>query len=62
MKIKEGLEISSSDFFYDLFYGGYLEPTDICKNLKDAKAVNNAIVLINEFRDSIEADYPEFNS
>ena len=62
MEIKKRLKLSSSEFFYDLFDGGYLDPTKICKDKVDAEKVQESIEIINEFRASIEETYPNFNS
>ncbi len=60
MKLKKGLEISTSDFWYDLTDGGYLKPEDICADEKDAEAVNKAIDLIMDFQKSCEEQIEDF--
>jgi len=50
MQIKEGLKLVTSDFWYDLIDGGYLDPNEICKNKADAKKVNNAINTLIDFQ------------
>jgi len=60
MEIKKKLEISSSDFWYDLTDGGYLEPEDICENKEDAKEVSKAINILIDFRDSCEEQIEGF--
>lgn len=52
MRIKHGLEISSSDFWYDLTLGGYLKPEEICESPEDAKKVKEAIDLLCDFESS----------
>ena len=60
MEIKNGLEISSTDFWYDLTDGGYLKPDEICKNQEDASRVNTAISIIEEFKQSCEEQIEGF--
>ena len=45
---KDAEPICTSEFHYDLFTGGYINPEDILEP-EDAKAVNEAIALINAF-------------
>ena len=54
MKIKEGCTASSSDFWYDLTKGGYLNPEEILENKEDVEAVKNAISVLTDFEDSCE--------
>lgn len=61
MKIKKGLEIGTSDFWYDLTAGGYLNPEDICKNKEDAESVRSAIQVIIDFQESCEEQIEGFN-
>lgn len=60
MKIKKGCEASTSDFWYDLTDGGYLNPDDICENSNDAKKVKEAIKVIKDFQDSCEEQIEDF--
>lgn len=60
MRIKKGLEIHSSDFWYDLTYGGYLRPTEICANIEDGIRVEHAIELIKDFEESCEEQIKDF--
>lgn len=60
MKIKQGLEISTQDFWYDLTAGGYLAPEEICEKEEDVEKVLNAIKIIKEFRDSCEEQIEGF--
>ena len=60
MKIKKGLEISSSDFWYDLTDGGYLNPHEICENKEDADKVVEAIKIVQEFQSSCVESIEEF--
>jgi hypothetical protein len=52
MKFKEGSKIETGDFYYDLFYGGYIKPEDILVNKDDIIKVNNAIRVLEEFESS----------
>ena len=60
MKIKKDLDISSSDFWYDLSDGGYLDPYDICENASDADKVYHAIKTIQEFQNSCDEQIEDF--
>ena len=60
MKIKKGLNISTSDFWYDLTDGGYLNPDEICSDKKDAQKVQDAIKIIKEFQASCEEQITDF--
>lgn len=61
MKIQQGLDLTTQDFFYDLFDGGYLLPKKILVDEKDIEKVYNALITIQEFREAIEDEYPDFN-
>ena len=60
MEIKKDCEASTSDFWYDLTAGGYLNPKDICANPEDAERVISAIAVIQEFQDSCEEQIEGF--
>lgn len=60
MKIKKNLEVRCTDFWYDLFDGGYLKPEEICADKKDAEKVLEAIAIIEEFRNSCEEQIDDF--
>lgn len=60
MEIKKGLEISTQDFWYDLTVGGYLKPEEICEFEYNAKKVNEAIKIIQDFEDSCEEQIEDF--
>lgn len=59
MKIKEGTDISTDDFWYDLFDGGYIKPETFLEDEEDIVRVKNAIAVIRELQDSLE-DYIEY--
>lgn len=50
MKIKENVTIFTSDFWYDLFQGGYIKPEEILENESDIEDVKNAIKVILDFK------------
>lgn len=60
MKIKEGCEASTGDFWYDLTDGGYLDPDVICEDPKDAKRVKEAIEVLQDFQSSCEEQIEGF--
>lgn len=60
MEFKENVKITTDDFFYDLFLGGYIKPKDILVNEDDIARVNDAIDVIQDFyADLDEADIIE---
>jgi len=60
MKIKKGLKISTTDFWYDLTDGGYLDPMDICESQEDGEKVREAIKILCEFQTSCEHQIKDF--
>lgn len=60
MKIKKGVEASTSDFWYDLSKGGYLSPEKILENKDDIEKVKAAIKVIEEFETSCEEQIEDF--
>jgi len=60
MKLKENLEMSTDDFFYDLFDGGYIDPFKMLENSEDIIALENAIAIIKDFKDSCEKQIEDF--
>jgi hypothetical protein len=61
MKIKDGVEVSTSDFWYDLTSGGYLKPEEILEDPEDAKRVRDAIGTLMEFEQSCEEQIDGFS-
>ena len=55
MKIKTNLKVSTSDFWYDLTSGGYIDPKKICASKSDAERVLHAVAVIEEFQRACEA-------
>lgn len=49
MKIKEDLEISTSEFWYDISKGGYIKPEEILVDPEMAKRVKDAVALVGAF-------------
>jgi len=60
MKIKEGCTASTSDFWYDLTKGGYLNPEEILESKNDVDRVKNAINVVMEFEQSCEEQIEDF--
>lgn len=44
--------VSTDDFFYDLFDGGYINPRDLLVE-EDAKKVEAAMLVIRNFEDTL---------
>jgi hypothetical protein len=59
-KVKEGLEISSGDFWYDCSKGGYIKPEEILMDGKDIEEVKRAIQIVSKFEDSCDAQIEDF--
>ena len=60
MKIKQGLEISTDDFWYDLTDGGYLKPEEILENQSEILVVKDAIEVLKNFQNSCEEQIEGF--
>ena len=52
MKIKKDLDVCTSDFWYAVGDGGYLDPYEICENVEDAMKVREAILVLMDFDQS----------
>jgi len=52
MKIKKDYQVVSTDFWYDLTYGGYLKPDEILEDPEDARRVRDAVAVLWEFEKS----------
>lgn len=53
----EALEgISSSDFFYDLIFGGYIEPSKVLIDKERAKKLQEAADLLEAWMHELEDD------
>lgn len=54
MKFKSDVEtVYTSDFWYDLFDGGYIHPEDFLED-EDAKKVKAAVDLVRQFQTELE--------
>ena len=60
MDIKKGLDLQTSNFWYDLVYGKYIVPEDILINERDIIRVKQAISILQEFERSCEKAIPDF--
>lgn len=60
MKIKDGCNAATSEFWYDLTSGGYLNPEEILESPADVKKVQAAIEIIMEFEESCEEQIEGF--
>ena len=49
--LNEENTIWTSDLYYDLFEGGYINPEDLLENEEDIDKVKQAILTINKFLD-----------
>lgn len=54
MKLKKDANVTTGDFWYDLFDGGYIVPEDLLESSDDIDIVNNAIEVLKDFRESLE--------
>lgn len=61
LEAKENLpdEIGEEDFYYDLFLGGYIKPSDILANPEQVELVTLAEKIISKFKDLFDELYPE---
>ncbi len=61
MKIKQGAEASTSDFWYDLTSGGYLKPSELLEDPEVAKKVEEAVKLVQEFEEACREQIEGFD-
>lgn len=54
MKFIKKAKIETSDFWYDLFEGGYIEPGNLLESTEDMKKVRDAIDVLKDFKESAE--------
>lgn len=52
--VKPDCEAFTSDFWYDIAYGGHLKPKEILANEKTAQAVEDAVKVLKAFREACE--------
>lgn len=60
MQVNKECGASSSDFWYDLTDGGYLDPNKICTKQEDAERVIAAVFIVKEFQTSCEEQIEGF--
>ncbi len=54
MKIKESKDVYyTSDFWYDLFEGGYLEPTKMLDSATEIQIVEEAVAVLRNYKASL---------
>ncbi len=53
MKFKKGIKIETDSFWYDLFEGGYIDPSDILPKGEDLEKVKEAIKVLENFFDEL---------
>lgn len=58
--VREGLDAYTTEFWYDLMEGGYLNPEEILVSEEDVEEVKNAIKILKDFYDSCEEQIPDF--
>jgi hypothetical protein len=59
MKLKK-LDITTDDFYYDLFEGGGIDPDEILDSSLDSGIVKEAVKVIQEFKRSCEEQIEDF--
>jgi len=60
MKIVEGCNVTTDNFWYDLADGGYIKPEEMLESKEDAEAVNNAVKVIRDFQLACEDQIEDF--
>lgn len=54
MKLKDGAEITTDDFWYGLFEG-YINPKELLADKADVEAVDTAVTVLLNFRKATES-------
>ncbi len=54
MKFKKDASVSTNDFWYDLTDGGYINPRDLLEDEADIEKINDAIAIVEDFRNEME--------
>lgn len=54
MKIKDGASVTTGDFWYDFFEGGYIKPDELLEDRAEIDKVTAARETIEAFRASLE--------
>jgi flagellar motility protein MotE (MotC chaperone) len=52
MKFKKDAEVTTSDFWYDLFDGGYIKPHKLLEDKSEADKVEEAMKTLEKFKES----------
>lgn len=58
--VEEGIDVSTDDFYYDLFEGGYLKPEELLMWQGDIDKVKDAIEIIKKFKRSCQEQIIDF--
>lgn len=58
-KVKKKKDVATSDFWYDLFEGGYLDPVELLKKQEDVDEVLKAMEVLLTYRKSLEEAFGE---
>lgn len=57
-KFKDDVQsIECDDFWYDITDGGYLDPSEVLEDPDQIKQLNDAISLVYEFQQALEANF-----
>jgi hypothetical protein len=54
MKIKDDASVTTGDFWYDFFEGGYIEPEELLESQEDIDKVTAARETIEAFKAALE--------
>ena len=54
MKLKKDATLTTDDFWYDLFDGGYIKPEKLLEDQVDIDSVEEAISILEDFRESLD--------
>ena len=60
MKIKKGLTVCSSDFWYDISTGGYIKPEEILVDPNEVKKVQEAVKVLMQFEKDCKEQIEDF--
>jgi hypothetical protein len=55
MDIKDGSSVTTGDFWYDFFEGGYIKPKELLESQEDIDKVTAARETIEAFKSALEA-------
>jgi len=54
MKFVDDSGITTDDFWYDLFDGGYIKPEELLVDKNDIEKVKSAISVLEDFKEQLE--------